>query len=163
MCMAVIRKSTKISCSCTDRNFPSPKKKQKKNYSTEYSHVVPHHSTDSAINCLTAQIGRDAVGLVVYGRNSKVYKNFLFIYRQELPFLVVKPFFSDHLNDQRDQVLMITLHLRDTFSNHALGSLWVALVKDTKKIIFLSIKQHSKSHSYVLFQGTRDHKDQSVH
>jgi hypothetical protein len=48
------------------------KKKKKKNYSTEYSHVVPHHSTDSAINCLTAQIGRDAVGLVVYGRNSKV-------------------------------------------------------------------------------------------
>lgn len=46
-------------------------KKKKKNYSTEYSHVVPHHSTDSAINCLTAQIGRDAVGLVVYGRNSK--------------------------------------------------------------------------------------------
>jgi hypothetical protein len=47
------------------------KRKKKKNYSTEYSHVVPHHSTDSAINCLTAQIGRDAVGLVVYGRNSK--------------------------------------------------------------------------------------------
>ena len=45
-----------------------------KNYSTEYSHVVPHHSTDSAINCLTAQIGRDAVGLVVYGRNSKDIK-----------------------------------------------------------------------------------------
>ena len=43
-----------------------------KNYSTEYSHVVPHHSTDSAINCLTAQIGRDAVLLVVYGRNSKL-------------------------------------------------------------------------------------------
>ena len=52
------------------------KKGKKKNYSTEYSHVVPHHSTDSAINCLTAQIGRDAVGLVVYGRNSKVYRKF---------------------------------------------------------------------------------------
>ena len=61
-------------------------KKKKKNYSTEYSHVVPHHSTDSAINCLTAQIGRDAVGLVVYGRNSKVSENFLFMYRQKLPF-----------------------------------------------------------------------------
>jgi hypothetical protein len=34
--------------------------------------VVPHHSTDYAINCLTAQIGRDAVGLVVYGRSLKV-------------------------------------------------------------------------------------------
>ena len=52
------------------------KKKNKKNYSTEYSHVVPHHSTDSAINCLTAQIGRDAVGLVVYGRSSKVINFF---------------------------------------------------------------------------------------
>ncbi len=51
-------------------------KKNKKNYSTEYSHVVPHHSTDSAINCLTAQIGRDAVGLVVYGRSSKVINFF---------------------------------------------------------------------------------------
>jgi hypothetical protein len=45
--------------------------KKTKNYSTEYSHVVPHHSTDSAISCLTAQIGRDAVLLTVYGRNSK--------------------------------------------------------------------------------------------
>lgn len=45
--------------------------KKSKNYSTEYSHVVPHHSTDSAISCLTAQIGRDAVLLTVYGRNSK--------------------------------------------------------------------------------------------
>ena len=47
-------------------------RKKQKNYSTEYSHVVPHHSTDSAIKCLTAQIGRDAVVLLVYGRNSKV-------------------------------------------------------------------------------------------
>ena len=37
------------------------KKRKNKNYSTEYSHVVPHHSTDSAINFLTAQIGRYAV------------------------------------------------------------------------------------------------------
>ena len=56
--------------------------RKKKNYSTEYSHVVPHHSTDSAIDCLTSQIGRDAVGLVVYGRNSKVWKNFFFKYRK---------------------------------------------------------------------------------
>lgn len=55
------------------------KRNKKKNYSTEYSHVVPHHSTDSAINCLTAQIGRDAVGLVVYGRNSKVIGINLFL------------------------------------------------------------------------------------
>ena len=51
---------------------PRQEKRKKKNYSTEYSHVVPHHSTDSAIKCLTAQIGRDAVVLLVYGRNSKV-------------------------------------------------------------------------------------------
>ena len=51
-------------------------KKKIKNYSTEYSHVVPHHSTDSAIDCLTSQIGRDAVGLVVYGRSSKVINFF---------------------------------------------------------------------------------------
>ena len=52
----------------------SKKKKDKiKNYSTEYSHVVPHHSTDSAIDCLTSQIGRDAVGLVVYGRSLKIW------------------------------------------------------------------------------------------
>ena len=43
--------------------------------------MVPHHSTDSAINCLTAQIGRDAVGLVVYGRNSKANEFRLFKYR----------------------------------------------------------------------------------
>ena len=43
--------------------------------------MVPHHSTDSAINCLTAQIGRDAVGLVVYGRNSKANEIFIFKYR----------------------------------------------------------------------------------
>ena len=43
--------------------------------------MVPHHSTDSAINCLTAQIGRDAVGLVVYGRNSKVEEICILKYR----------------------------------------------------------------------------------
>ena len=43
--------------------------------------MVPHHSTDSAINCLTAQIGRDAVGLVVYGRNSKANEICILKYR----------------------------------------------------------------------------------
>jgi hypothetical protein len=56
-------------------------KKKSKNYSTEYSHVVPHHSTDSAIDCLTTQIGRDAVLLVVYGRNSLFRGNRTMIYR----------------------------------------------------------------------------------
>ena len=49
------------------------KENKEKNYSTEYSHVVPHHSTDSAIDCLTSQIGRDAVGLVVYGRSLEIW------------------------------------------------------------------------------------------
>ena len=56
--------------------------KNYKNYSTEYSHVVPHHSTDSAIDCLTTQIGRDAVLLVVYGRNSLFGRNRTIICRR---------------------------------------------------------------------------------
>ena len=40
-----------------------------KNYSTRYSRVVPHHSTDRAITSLTSQIGRDAVCSGVYGRS----------------------------------------------------------------------------------------------
>jgi hypothetical protein len=60
---------------------------QNKNYSTEYSHVVPHHSTDSAINSLTAQIGRDAVLFVVYGRNSKVTLLALILILRQTTFL----------------------------------------------------------------------------
>ena len=41
----------------------------KQNYSTQYSRVVPHHSTDWAITSLTSQIGRDAVLSSVYGRS----------------------------------------------------------------------------------------------
>ena len=56
-------------CMFSKGSFLSAKKKK-------LQHIVfpcvPHHSTDYAINCLTAQIGRDAVGLVVYGRNLKV-------------------------------------------------------------------------------------------
>lgn len=33
----------------------------------EYSRVVPHRTTDSALQCLTAQIGRDAVSSLWYG------------------------------------------------------------------------------------------------
>jgi hypothetical protein len=47
--------------------FLSPAKEQ--NYSTQYSRVVPHHSTDWAITSLTSQIGRDAVLSSVYGRS----------------------------------------------------------------------------------------------
>ena len=49
--------------------------------------MVPHHSTDSAINCLTAQIGRDAVGLVVYGRSSKILDFFKLLTCTPPPFL----------------------------------------------------------------------------
>ena len=51
------------------------KKKKKKNYDTQYSHVVPHHSTDCAITSLTSEIGRDPVFSSVYGRN----RSFIFL------------------------------------------------------------------------------------
>ena len=47
----------------------SMKEKNTKNYSTECSHVVPHHSTDSAISSLTLEIGRDPVLSAMYGRS----------------------------------------------------------------------------------------------
>ena len=46
--------------------------KKKKNYDTQYSHVVPHHSTDCAITSLTSEIGRDPVLSSVYGRNQQL-------------------------------------------------------------------------------------------
>ena len=45
---------------------------EQKNYSTQYSRVVPHHSTDWAITSLTSQIGRDAVLSSVYGRSYNI-------------------------------------------------------------------------------------------
>ena len=48
------------------------KKLEIKNYSTQYSRVVPHHSTDCAITSLTSEIGRDPVLPGVYGRSSKI-------------------------------------------------------------------------------------------
>ena len=47
-----------------------PKKLQ--NYNTQYSHVVPHHSTDWAIPGLTSEIGRDLVLFRMYGRSLKL-------------------------------------------------------------------------------------------
>ena len=42
-----------------------------KNYSTQYSRVVPHRSTDWAITSLTSEIRRDPVLSSVCGRNYK--------------------------------------------------------------------------------------------
>ena len=42
--------------------------KRSKNHSTSDSCVVPHRSTNEAVHWLTAQIGRDAVLSVSYGR-----------------------------------------------------------------------------------------------
>ena len=42
---------------------------RKKDYSTQYSRVVPHHSTDCADTSLTSEIGRDPVLSGAYGRN----------------------------------------------------------------------------------------------
>lgn len=48
-----------------------------KNYSTQYSRVVPHHSTDCAITSLTSEIRRDPVLSGVYGRSYvQMLKNF---------------------------------------------------------------------------------------
>lgn len=45
------------------------KRKKGKNYSTSYSRVISHHSTDDAITSLTSEIGRDPVLSSVYGRS----------------------------------------------------------------------------------------------
>ena len=45
------------------------RKKGQKNYGTQYSRVVPHHSTDCAITSLTSEIRRDPVLSGVYGRS----------------------------------------------------------------------------------------------
>jgi hypothetical protein len=56
---------------------------QKKNYSTLYSRVVSHRSTDNAITSLTSEIGRDPVLFGVYGR-SYYFDNFDGLYRYVL-------------------------------------------------------------------------------
>ena len=53
------------------RRVGLPTQQKKKNYDTQYSHVVPHHSTDCAITSLTSEIGRDPVFSSVYGRNQQ--------------------------------------------------------------------------------------------
>ena len=70
--------------------------KIKKNYSTEYSRVVPHHSTDSARRSLTSEIGRDPVLSTLYGRNwiSKLYFRYKLSF-QTTPF--INCYFSAHL------------------------------------------------------------------
>ena len=65
-----------FNCQNTCFIFPSPqrpalktkKRKEKKNHSTQDSHVVPHHGTSWAAPWLTAQIRRDAVLSESYGR-----------------------------------------------------------------------------------------------
>ena len=47
----------------------------KKDYSTWYSRVVPHRSTNHAHGGLTSQIGRDEVLSARYGRNRKDWIN----------------------------------------------------------------------------------------
>lgn len=59
------------------------KRNAKKNYSTLYSRVVSHRSTDNAITSLTSEIGRDPVLFGVYGR-SYYFDNFDGLYRYVL-------------------------------------------------------------------------------
>lgn len=49
--------------------FKSLITKKAKNFSTPYSRVVPHHSTDGAVTSLTLEIGRDPVLSSAYGRS----------------------------------------------------------------------------------------------
>ena len=44
-------------------------RKSSKNYSTSYSHVFSHRSTDDAVTSLTSEIGRDPVLSSAYGRS----------------------------------------------------------------------------------------------
>ena len=53
---------------CNERTWCFRSKKVQ-NYSTPYSRVVPHRSTDEAITNLTSEIGRDPVLSGVYGRS----------------------------------------------------------------------------------------------
>ncbi len=46
-----------------------PALQKEQNYSTRYSHVVSHRSTDRASACLTSGIGRDRVLSYMYGRS----------------------------------------------------------------------------------------------
>ena len=64
--------------------------------------MVPHHSTDYAINCLTAQIGRDAVGLVVYGRSLKT--------KRLLPSIEATTIFLIHSRSLRQHVPLLQYH-----------------------------------------------------
>ena len=49
------------------------------NYSTQYSRVVPHHSTDWAVARLTSEIGRDPVDSGTYGRSWRDWIKITFI------------------------------------------------------------------------------------
>ena len=53
----------------TGRVGPLVGQAKEKNYSTQYSRVVPHRSTDWAITSLTSEIRRDPVLPSVYGRS----------------------------------------------------------------------------------------------
>lgn len=54
----------------TLKNFKK-RRKGKKSYNTQYSRVVPHHSTDWASSSLTSEIGRVPVYSRVYGRSQQ--------------------------------------------------------------------------------------------
>ena len=69
--MVRFKKNKKLVWNIRPTCFKLGLKKSKKTYSTRYSHVVPHHSTDRARWGLTAEIGRDPVFSPLYGRKLK--------------------------------------------------------------------------------------------
>lgn len=67
--MKIVKTQFKISSTNISTLLNPFQIKTNQNYSTQYSPVVPHQSTDWAINCLTAEIRRDPVLSIVYGRS----------------------------------------------------------------------------------------------
>jgi hypothetical protein len=74
--------------------WPALNKKQKRNHSTQDSHVVPHHGTNWAALWLTTQIRRDAVLSESYGRGCSYrikphfWRAFCFRHPKEGPFFL---------------------------------------------------------------------------
>lgn len=66
---ATMNRSTIERECCQNKDWNKYVNKNPKGYSTGYSRVVPHHSTNPAHSSLTSQIRRDGVHSARYGRN----------------------------------------------------------------------------------------------
>ena len=73
-----------------------------KNYSTSYSHVISHHSTDDAITSLTSEIERDPVLSSMYGRSWK-RRIRLFIKRSKDDLVLLWDVKVSYASDERER------------------------------------------------------------